>query len=994
MACVRLLGETSLRSFVGLGLALAFSAPAFAQDAVPTAAAAATAAAEEPGDTIVVTGSRIARPELDAATPVAVIGSAQIQSQGITNIQDLAQKLPQVGIPGLSKTNSNFLTTGNGVATVNLRNLDDSRTLVLVNGRRFVAGVAGTSIVDINNIPVDFIDRVEVVTGGASAVYGSDAIAGVVNFVLKDSLEGIVARGQYGISDRGDNRNYTGSISGGMKFGPDDRGSVIANFTYARDYGLLSRDRKISAQDCLYTCGPGSYSSYAPQGRFQLFNGNIPDGGAPSGPSGAFTSDLFTFNPDNSVVTGFPSGYGFNRNGVRRISTPLERYLAAGSAKYELTDHVTAFVEGTYAKVKSSSQIEASPLASSDIGFGYGIDNPFIPASISAQIAARNGDADPDNDVTEIQFRRRQNEVFTRSNKNSRETFRIAGGFRGDLSDKWNYEVSGVYGRLKDRTSTQDIDITKYANALDAISVGGQIVCRDPAARTAGCVPINLFGYNTASAAASSYVQSDIPRSDNVKNTQLVASANLTGALVTLPYGDLQISVGAEYRREKSVDDWDALTNAGQNSGNQTPDTTGKFNVKEVFGEVDIPLLKGLPYAESLSLQGAARYSDYSTIGRVFSWNAGGEYAPIAGLRFRGNYAVANRAPNITELYQAASETFPSVSDPCDGVGATGGDQYAAACRAIPGVAAAIARNGTFAYTQADLQGINGFDSGNPNLSEEKGKTLTFGAAISPRFLPGFSFTADYFDIKVKNAIDTVDRGTSIQQCLLLNLPQFCSNVIRNTNTGIIETVNAANVNISTLKTRGIDFNARYGHSLGLVTDDRFDLSVLYTRTLRYKTQPDPSAPVQNGLGNLYYGEVFKNKINGTLNYTAGPVTLSWTTTYLSKMTAIPESVFGTVQENIDFLLDNGLTQAQAENAVSHNKIKSRMYHDVQLRARVGEDKRFEVFAGVDNLFDRKPPILEDGLYVGGISITGTTTAADVYDPFGRRFYAGVQVKF
>lgn len=988
-----------------LGGALIISAPVFAQSNAassqetpasqgPSASTVADATADAQ-DTIVVTGSRIARPELESSTPIAVVGSAAIQAQGITNVQDLAQKLPQIGIPGFSKTNSNFNTTGNGIATVNLRNLGDSRTLVLVNGRRFVAGVAGTSVVDVNNIPADFIDRIEVVTGGASAIYGSDAIAGVVNFVLKDSFEGITARAQYGISERGDNRNYTGSITGGFKFGADDRGSVIANATYSRDYGLLSRDRAISSQDCLYICGPTAYSSYAPQGRFALSNA----AGNPTGNAGGYASNLFTFNPDNSVVTGFPTGYGYNRNSVRRISTPVERYLAAGSAKYELTDHITAFVEGTYGKTKSSSQIESAPLDSiTDVGAGYGIDNPFIPASIAAQIAARNSDADPSNDVSSIQFRRRQTEVFTRSNTNSRDTFRIAGGFRGDITDKWKFEVSGVYGQLKDHTATQDIDITKYANALDAVrDPSGAIVCRSADARAAGCVPINLFGYNTASPAASEYVRSAVPRSDDVKNTEFVASGNVTGSLFKLPYGDVQVSVGAEYRREKSVDNWDPLTNAGLNSGNLTPDTTGKFNVKEVFGEIDIPLLKNLPFAESLSLQGAARYSDYSTIGHVFSWNAGGEYSPIEGLRFRGNYAIANRAPNINELYSAATETFPSVSDPCDGVGATGGDKYAAACRAIPGVAAAIANNGSFNYSQADLQGINGFDSGNRNLREEKGKTLTLGTAISPTFLRGFSFTADYFNIKVTNAIGTVARDTSIQQCLLLGLPQFCSNVIRNPATGYITTVNTTAVNIASLKTKGIDFNLQYAaRKVGLFEDDSANFSVLYTRTLKYKTQSDPSAPVDSGLGNLYYGEVFKDKINASLLYSAGPFSFNWTSTYLSKMTAIPESVFDT-PGTLAFLTDpagGGLTQDQAQNAVSHNKIKARVYNDVQFRARVGEEKQFEFFIGVDNLFDVKPPILEDGLYTGGISITGTTTASDVYDPFGRRFYAGFQVHF
>jgi outer membrane receptor protein involved in Fe transport len=415
-----------------------------------------------------------------------------------------------------------------------------------------------------------------------------------------------------------------------------------------------------------------------------------------------------------------------------------------------------------------------------------------------------------------------------------------------------------------------------------------------------------------------------------------------------------------------------------------------------VFGEVDIPLLKGLPFAESLSIQGAARYSSYSTIGHVFSWNAGGEYSPLPGLRFRGNYAVANRAPNIGELYTPPSETFPSVQDPCDGITATGpgngGADYSAACRAIPAVAAAIANGGTFHYGQSDIQGINGFDGGNPNLKEEKGKTLTLGGALSPSFLPGFSLTADYFDIKVENAIGIVPRSTSIQQCLLTGLPQFCDNVIRDPKTGYIVTVNAQNINIASLKTSGIDFNLRYGHRLDWLGDDRVDLNVLYTLTTKYKTQSDPSGPVNNGLGNIEYGEVFRHKINATLLYSSGPFSINWTTTYLSKMLDSPEAEFD-AEGTYDFLVNAaGLTSEQAAEAVSHNHIAARFYHDVQLKFRAGADDRFEFFVGVNNVFDRKPPKLVDGLYYG--VPTGTTTAADVYDPFGRRFYAGAQLRF
>lgn len=951
------------------------SVPAFAQDA--GAAAPATPDAAVADDAIVVTGSRIRRPDLESASPVAVIDSQQIQSQGIVNTQDLLQKLPQVGIPGISRTNSNFNTSGNGIATLNLRNLGDSRTLVLVNGRRFVPGVAGTSIVDVNNIPADFVDRIDVVTGGASAVYGSDAIAGVVNYVLKTDMQGITARAQYGVTSRGDNPNYTASITGGTKFGSDDRGSVIANVTYSKDLGLLSSKRGISAEDCSGAgCGPQSYSSYSAQGRFQFENA-----AGPSTNAGGFASNLFSFNPDNTVVNN--GGVGFNRNSVRRISTPVERYLAAASAQYEFSPAVTAFLEGTYAKTKSSSQIEALPLDSAlDVGQNYGIDNPYLPSSIRAQILARNSDGIASNDVTSISFRRRQNEVFSRSNDNDRDTFRIAGGFRGAISPKWSYEASAVYGQLLDRTSSQDINISRYANALDAITdATGTIVCRDPAARAAGCAPINLFGYNTASAASSAYVQSEVPRSVRVKNTQFVANASVNGSLLTLPYGDVQVALGAEYRREKSSEDWDALTNAGLNSGNITPDTIGKFDVKELFGEIDIPILKNLPFAHSLSLQGAARYSDYSTIGTVFSWNAGGEYSPFAGLRFRGNYAVANRAPNINELFSSQSETFPTgLIDPCDGVTATSAGTYDVACRAIPGVANAVRNGGTFQYTLADQQSINGFDGGNRNLQEEKGKTLTLGAVIAPDQVRGLSLTVDYFDIKLTNAIGIIPRQTSIQQCLATGQDQFCNNVIRFDNTGYIRTVNAQNINIADTKTRGIDVNLRYGRALGLTSDDRLDLNVLYTHTLQYKTQSDPAAPAYSGVGNLEYGEVFRDKVNATASYSAGPFSVNWTTTYLSPMVDTIRSEFS--EYSSDY----------SPEIASHNEIAARFYHDVQVRARVGEASQMEMFAGVTNLFDRKPPKLEDTVYYG--SITGTTTASDVYDPIGRRFYVGAQLKF
>jgi iron complex outermembrane receptor protein len=966
-------------SVAALALALV-SAPgiAAAQDVVDQSGveAPAEAAAEAQADEIVVTGSRIARPDLTSTVPVAVVGSQDIQRDAAVNIQDTLNELPQVGV-GTTRTNSNFLTGANGVATVNLRNLGSSRTLVLVNGRRFVAGIAGTSAVDLNNIPTEFIERVEVVTGGASAVYGSEAIAGVVNFILKDRFDGISVRGQYNITERGDNPRYFGAITAGTSFGADDRGSFIGHFSYDNDSGLMSNDRAISRQDCFFDiCGPGGYSSYSPQGRFQLLGQN---GAAQNAFRGG---SLFSFDTGNNVIAG--GGAGFNRNGVRRISVPVERYLAAGLVEYRVSDSIEAFAEVTYAKVNSSSQIEPLALDVSDIysggaeGLGIGIENPFIPAAVAAAIAARNADADPANDVSYIGFRRRQNEVFDRSNVNRRDTWRVATGLRGELGD-WNWEGSYVYGRLHDFTSSEDIDNNRYRNALDSVRLAdGSIVCRSEAARAEGCVPINIFGFGTASAAASSYVRAVVPKSEDIVNEQNVVAASISNSnLIALPGGNVGIALGAEYRSERSVDDLDVLTNTGGNSGNIIPDTVGEFDVWETFAEVNVPLLSDT-FVDYLGVTGAVRYSDYSQpqVGGVWSWNVGADLAPFDGLRFRGVYANANRAPNISEFASAPAETFPSVNDPCNGVRASSTGDIAAACRAIPGVASAIAANGVFAYTAADLQSINGFIGGNPNLSEETAETLTLGAVIQPRQIRGLSLTVDYFDINVKNAIDTVGQDLSIEQCLLSADPVFCNNVYRDANTGFVTRVDDQLVNVANLSTRGIDVGVRYGRTLGLFGNDRIDVTGNYTYLIDYKTQANPAAPVRDLAGEVGASE---HRASVRTSYALNEFTLSWQVNYIGKAVG-----------DIDFIGDDTVIGEIPLNEM--NQIGDAFYHDLQLRWDVGQNRNYSFYVGVDNLFDRQPPFLPGTPFAA--SPTGTETAADVYDPFGRRFYAGAQLRF
>ena len=976
------------RSVAPLALAIGLAGqPAFAQE---TAADAAS------DDVIVVTGTRIARPELEAQSPIAVLNSDLIQQDAASNVQDVLNELPQVGI-GTSRTNSNFLTGANGVATIDLRNLDEKRTLVLINGRRVVAGLAGSTAVDVNNIPTDLLERVDIVTGGQSAVYGSDAVAGVVNFVLKDSYEGLSIRAQGGITSREDNPRYLISVTGGQSFG-GGRGNIMANFTYDRDEGLLSRKRGISDQDCFLAespddCGPASYSSYAAQGRFQLLNG---EGNPASGFNGG---SLFTFDRNNNVVTGFPVGSGFNRNGVRRISVPVERYMGTVIGNYELADTITAYTELTYVKVKSSSQIEATPLDYTDLyddGQGIPITNAFIPQAVLNQVNAYNL-ANPDDPITSLGFRRRQNEVFSRSNTAERDFYRGVIGLKGDITDKWSFDVSYVYGRMKDQTDSQDIDAARYRNALDTAVVNGQIVCADPAARAAGCVPINLFGFNTASPEASAYVLSAIPKSETVLNQQHVVSASVSGSLFSLPAGDVGLAFGLEYRKDKSEDDLDELTNIGGNSGNLIPDTVGSVEAKEVYGEIRIPLLRDMSFFQSLELNGAARYSDYkgkgviggqgvtADIGGVFSWNIGAEWEVVRGVRFRAAYAEANRAPNVGELFSAPSETFPTgLTDPCEGVSSGGFNAatttaaQATACRALPGFAQNLAESsdGSFFYNLADIQGINGFDGGNVALKEETAKTFTAGVVLAPVAVPGLSISVDYFDIKVDDAIDTIPRDVSISSCLETSDPAFCGNVLRDPRNGRLLTINSQLINVAAIKTEGIDVNVTYGRPLGLMADDRLSLNLYYTYLLKLEKQAFPGSPLEENKGQLdgdgRLGAGFKHKATARATYTTGPFTLSWQTTYLGK---IQDTIGGYGDEALDRL----------------NSVGAKVYNDVQIRLAVGDDKEFEFYVGADNVFDVDAPFLPSGF---ASDITGTETAADTYDPFGRRLYAGFRAKF
>ena len=943
---------------VATALALCFSGAANAQQAADPAPSEATQEAD--GEPIVVTGSRIARPDLAASVPVAVVNSEEIARTGAANIQDVLADLPAVG-QNISRTSTNFSTTGNGQATVNLRNLGSSRTLVLVNGRRFVAGIPGTSIVDLNTIPTDLIRQVEVVTGGASAVYGSEAVAGVVNFILDDEFEGLRLHGQANLTDKGDAPRQLISAVAGTGFA-DGRGHVVVSGSYDFDHGLRSRNRSFSATD-----NPNR-SSFAAQGLFS------PSGSFAAG-AGTFTYDAFN-NLKNYQGANID---GYNRNADRYLALPVERYLGSALAKFEIAPAATVYGEFEYAKSKSRSSLEPQAVATTDLVFedgtpfaGIPITNPLIPAAIrNAMVAAG---------VTALPFRRRSNDIFDRSNRNDRETWRAVGGVRGDLSPSLRYDVYYTHGETRDVTQSGTVYGPNYANALNVVAGPAGPVCAinadaDASNNDPNCVPLNIFGFNTVSPAAAAYVTRNGEQTRyEARVKQDVVSATLSGEAFRLPGGPVAFALGGEYRHETSSEDFDEATNIGLTLGNQLSDTRGSYNVKEAFVEIGAPIFADRPFFHRLSVEGAARYADYSTVGGVWSWKVGGEWAPIPDLRFRGVYSQATRAPNISELYSAQNETFPAVVDPCDQREGNGDGApislttLPAACTAIPAIAAAAAAGG-FVYSTAQIQTINGFTGGNPDLKQEKAKTLTLGGVLEPRFLRGFSLTVDYYRIKVEDAIGIIGQQTSLDECITGNGEAiFCNNIVRDA-TGHLTSVNAINLNTGSFEVSGIDTQARYIARLS--NSAKLDLTVRWTHLLKQEQTSYPGGPTQEEVGQLdcyacgRLGTGFRDKVNASATLGVDGVSLNWRVNYLSSV--------------VDDL-----------TATTPTRTGAFWYHDAQLRIEP-ESSRYAFYFGVDNLFDKKPPVFSDTSLV---TFPGTQTSANTYDLYGRMLYAGVDLRF
>jgi len=985
------------------------------------AGAAAVALSSAPAnaadiETVVVTGSLIGHAAGDAPTPTMIVDSDMIAKTGQANIANVLEQLPQVanagGLGDLTPLNSNFLTSGFGVSNVDLRSMGAQRTLVLVNGRRQVPGSPTGSAVDLNTIPTQLIDRVEVITGGASAVYGSDAVAGVVNIILKSDFEGVIANLQGGESSRGDGGDTYGALTMGTNFA-NDRGNIAVSVSVEHSGAVHSSNRDLTRTD--ETAPPGlfprygtigdlaassAFSSFGLGGRFQ--DAQLSGVGVPSLAVGN------SYNPNGSLFNTKVNGY--DRNPNRYIEVPLARRVIAETGHYDITNWLQFFLETTYSETHSAQQLEPYPGASTDglskptSSGGAGIlipySNPFIDPALLVSIATQlnshhvclfAGCVIPASDPG-LFFSRRFADLGDRTGVVDRNMGKITLGLKGSLFDDWTWNSYYEWGRTAEsQTNSGFYDKIKMQEALNARlpvgtevapAGGGGFVCADPIAQAAGCVPINLFGAGSITPQAAHYVSSLVTLQDQA--VEQVAQVTANGSLMELPAGAVKLAVGAEYRDEKADFVPDAASQAGTVAGNQQSAVHGRFSVKEAFGEVLIPVLKDLPFAEYLEVNGAIRFANYSTAGNATSWKYGLSWQPVDDLKIRATEAAATRAPNIAELFSPNAQTFPSITkDPCSAPVA--GSNTAINCATQiallgPGFGGEpAAPTYTGATGQAALQGVGGNISGNPNLAPETAHTLTAGLVYTPSWLKGMQATVDYFDIRLQGAIGSLAANDTLNACYqaspsLFATNIFCQQIIRQHDSvlgPIIKQINFPTFNLGSIKTSGVDGNVSYAFDMSDLDDSLTDagswnLTMNMTYLDTYNTDPGvlgTSVIIGSGTVGLPH---WKGLLRAT--YDNGPLAVTTTIHYIGS-SLIDKT--GTVQ------IDDPA-----------NKLPTFYYVDLNVAYDV--TKWAQVYAGANNLFDTRPPEVFPGT---GLDTTGTGTDADVYDPIGLFLYAGVTLK-
>lgn len=911
---------------------------------------------EEELTEITVTGSRIDRSTFDTPTPIDVISEEEIRLSGFNNVGDILQRAPSVGV-GVGATNT-WYQNNSGASFINLRSLGVDRTLVLVNGRRRVSGSQTSSAVDLTTIPAGMIENIEVITGGASAVYGADAVSGVINVKLRDDYEGLEFSARTGMNKDGNARATTVGAFGGMSFN-DGRGSVTLGLNYNDEEPLFKRDAGFVLPTLRFRANPADTGP----------NDGIPDqitemdwhvplasyGGSFFSPdfSEVFVIDdqggLLRASEFCDVYTGSISyqcnpSVGYNPVDFEVLRHEQEIASTMLNIKYDLNDNLRLYTEASYARTKTADNRIGTVTIFTPLIFR---ENPFLPTSVANYMDSEG--------LGVIALSRSNNDHGIQVARFKRDTYTVVAGLEGEFLDGWDWQVSYQYGKYEVAQRTNTHVTPRFLAAADAISdpVTGEPICRDPAARAEGCVPLNMFGPTSADPAAVAYIAHT--RMLDVDNTQTVFSGLLTGDLVELPAGPLGVAIGAEYREErlKAMDDPISAAGLVYTDDVGGPPIDAEFDVGEIFIEAVAPLVANAPFAEELSIEGAVRYSDYNTIGDTTAWKFAGIWAPVEDIRFRATRSQSVRAPSLAELFNPGTQSPTGLNDPCDAAFINNGSPNRPAnCQAL-----GLPFEG---WVDNTLIGRQIFSGGNPNLSEETSDSVTVGVILTPRFVEGLRIAVDFWDIEIEDAIGSIGLTDILERCVDLDTidNQFCAQITRQPDFSILR-VDISEINIGKLEASGVDFNVFYQLDLSNA-DLSFSLGGTYLSKLEELVDATNAETLIIRNGEFNSPDL---RMNLATSYNRGPLSATWNMRYISSAEADVQRLTDEVADILG--------------------VGSQIYHDVTATYEINDT--YSVFGGINNAFDTAPPRHPE---------TQDGRAAPLYDNIGRFFFVGATVRF
>lgn len=918
---------------------------------------------------VVITGSHIRKDNFSSSSPVNIVSSETIEGVGAVNMGELLSRVPSVSgdVTGTS-VNVN-VPQSSGVSTTALRNLGSSRTLVLVNGRRYVSGLsAGAGYgVDLNTIPTTMIERVDVLTGGQSAAYGSDAVAGVINIITKTDFEGVQINTQLSQSSEGDREKQDFDITAGKNF---DGGNVWFSFGHSNDEGLLSRDRKFSeySRRSIDTDGDGKFDTLAFEGSSFIPGTRLIGGGL------SIKGDGSPFNGGRDIAT----TDRLNFNEFRSLVIPLKRNFAAAGLNLDLSEKSKATFEINYARVESRARFEPIPFSVVNDAFKVnrggttGIDlttHPlWVGSSAGTQLVAA-GVTSLD-DVTTF---RRTVELGDRGSGNTRTTFRFAGAFDYEFDNGLLFNMYGTYGVTEQvQTDFGDINLERARQGLNIESDGnGGYQCADEIARLSGCVPYNPFntvdslagqaGIVGFSPEAVDYLSAAVGLEGSVE--QLVFSSVLSGDLpIELSNGNVSFAAGVEYRKEQGSETPDGLRQKGITRGYRILPTNGDFDVVDVFGELYVPI------TEKLNLDIAVRSGDYSSVGRTTTWKVGLDAPLNDSVRVRAAQATAVRAPNISDLFGGRVAQAYLVDDPCDGITATETGNTADNCRSIAAIQNRITNDGAFNLTQVESQNTSTFNQGSEDVKEETAESTTIGVVFTPSAVENLAIAVDYYMIEIEDAIRIPNGTTILNRCHSVSTGSFdptCGGLVfRDPNSGPVLDISATANNEDIIETSGIDLDISYlFEELGPGS-----LNVSFTANFLTKYEiTGLDGDVQDKKGEILYPEV---RFNTSLSYDLNDF-----------------NVFAQIRYQGE-TKDRNDNESNPHNN-NLNDIDSVMY--VDLRGSYKINDTFQVYVGANNLFDEEPADLG---FTHQYNEQGTNTNGTAFDVTGRQIYTGLKMTF